>query len=71
MRQEVYYNSDAREAILEVVHNERDREILLRRYIDGRTIEELADEFYLSVSQIKRILRRHRHAIFAYARRTK
>jgi Mor family transcriptional regulator len=69
MKLPTYYNDEAKEAIMQVVHSERDRQILFRHYIDGRGIEELADEFFLSDSQIKRIIRRHRADIFAYARR--
>ena len=44
--------------INEYVLNERDRYILKRRMIDGIKIESLAEEAELSVSQIKRILRK-------------
>lgn len=37
---------------------ERNRKILKRRFIDGITLEALAEEFDMSVSQIKDIIRR-------------
>ena len=37
---------------------ERNRALLKRRIIDGVTIERLAEEFDLSVSQIKNIIRK-------------
>ena len=39
-----YTNSQVREAIAEHIHSERDRRILERRFIDGITIEKLAEE---------------------------
>lgn len=40
------------------VKNRKNREIAKRRFCDGLTIEELADEFGYSVPTIKRRLRR-------------
>ena len=51
-----YTNSRIREIIGEHIHSERDRKILERRLIDGITFEKLAEEFEMSVSQIKRIV---------------
>ncbi len=51
-----YTNSQVASAIDEHIHNERDRRILKRRLIDGICYEPLAEEFDLSVSQIKRIV---------------
>jgi DNA-directed RNA polymerase specialized sigma subunit len=42
--------------INEWIFNERDREILKSRLLDGVTIEKLAEKFDMSVSQIKRII---------------
>lgn len=41
--------------ILEWVKNERDRKILIRRYLDGLTFDCLADEFDMSVQNVKHI----------------
>ena len=42
--------------INEWIFNQRDREILKSRLLDGVTIEKLAEKFDMSVSQIKRII---------------
>lgn len=49
-------NFEIAEAIDRYVRGERDRAILKRRLIDKISQERLAEEFDLSVSQIKRIL---------------
>jgi DNA-directed RNA polymerase specialized sigma24 family protein len=54
-----YKNSDIANLIDEYVHSERDRAILKRRYIDGICYEPLAEEFDLSVRQIKNIVYKH------------
>lgn len=41
----------------EWVFNERNRRILKRRIIDGLTYEKLAEEFDMSVRQIKKIVK--------------
>lgn len=61
---EEYTNSQAREIIAEVLHSERDRRLMERRLIDGIVIEKLAEEFELSVSQVKRIIMRDSEIIF-------
>lgn len=57
---ENYTNTEITAVIMEHIHSERDREILLRRYVDGITQERLAEEFALSVTGVKNILRKHR-----------
>lgn len=57
-------NSRLREIIEDYVHSERDRAVLLRKHCDHRTIEQLAEEFELSDSQIKRIIYKHTMTIF-------
>lgn len=59
-----YSNSKITQIIDEYIHNDRDRQILKRRYIDGRCYEPLAEEFDMSVSQIKRIVHKHEYTIF-------
>ena len=59
-----YTNSDIARRIAEHIHSERDRRILLRRYVDGITLERLAEEFDMSVGGIKLVLRRCRAALF-------
>lgn len=49
-------NSRIAALIDEWIRSERDRAILKRRLIDGVCYEPLAEEFDLSVAQIKRII---------------
>ena len=63
-----YTNSQVREAIEQTIHNERDRRILIRRYVDGICFEPLAEEVDMSVRQIKRIVIKHRDTVFDYVR---
>lgn len=63
-----YSNSGMILLIDEYIHSERDRKILKRRLIDGLTYESLAEEFDLSVTQIKRIVYRGEDIIFKKAR---
>ena len=58
-----YTNSRIEHIIDEYVHSERDRAILKRRFIDGICYEPLAEEFNLSVSQIKRIVYKYERKI--------
>ena len=59
-----YTNSQIRDMIREHIHNERDRKILYRRLVDGVCFEPLAEEFDLSVSQTKRIIRKNTEILF-------
>ena len=59
-----YTNSQVRNIIAEHIHSERDRKIMERRLIDGLTFERLAEEFELSVSQVKRIIWKDSEIIF-------
>lgn len=45
---------------------ERDRQILKRRLLDGVCFEPLAEEFDLSVSQVKRIVYKGSDRIFSH-----
>lgn len=45
---------------------ERDRAILRRRLFDGITFELLADEFQLSVRQVKNIVYKNESKIFSH-----
>ena len=65
----IYTNSQVREAIEQTIHNERDRRILLRRYIDGICFEPLAEEVDMSVRQVKRIVLKHQDTVFAYVQK--
>ena len=61
-----YTNSQIRALIDEYIHSERDREILKRRLIDGAIFEKLADEFDMSVRQIKTIVYKAQEVLFAH-----
>lgn len=60
-----YTNSEITMRISEHIHSERDRRVLLRRYVDGVTLERLAEEFDMSVGGIKLILSRGKKILFA------
>lgn len=59
-----YTNSQIALLIDEYIHSERDRKIMKRRLIDGICYEPLAEEFGLSVPQIKRIIYRQQEVLF-------
>ena len=61
-----YSNSDIAKIIDEYIHSERDRAILIRRYIDGCCYEPLAEEFDMSVAQIKRIVYKNENKVFKH-----
>lgn len=60
----MYTNNDIEKIIDDYIHNERDRYILKRKYMDGITHEKLAEEFKLSNTQIKNIIYKYRDMIF-------
>ena len=59
-----YTNSQIRDLIEEHIHSERDRRILYRRLVDGVCYEPLAEEFQLSVTQVKRIIKKESERLF-------
>ena len=61
-----YTNSRLREIVGEVVHDERARRIMIRKYADNITIERIAEETDLSVSQVKRIIKKHYYEVFRH-----
>lgn len=52
------------EIIEQRVFSERDRQILKRRWIDDISYDDLAEEFYLSVDRLKKIVKSHKEALF-------
>lgn len=60
-----YTNSQISNAIDEYIHSERDRAILKRRLIDGIVYETLAEEFDLSVRQVKQIVYKAQDKLFS------
>jgi Mor family transcriptional regulator len=61
-----YTNSQIRELIADIIHSERDRDILERRLVDGITFERLAEEFQMSPKQIMNIVRKSESILFSY-----
>ena len=53
-----YSNWQVERIIDEWIHSSRDREMLKARLIDGLTYGRIEEEFGLSSSQVKRIIRR-------------
>lgn len=61
-----YSNSEISKVIDEYIHNQRNRNLLKRRYIDGICIEPLSEEFGLSVRQVKNIIYQNENVIFKH-----
>lgn len=61
-------NSEIKAVIDEHIHKERDRRILKRRLCDGICFEPLAEEFGLSVTQIKSIVYKGQDKVFKHLR---
>lgn len=61
-----YTNSQIAALIDEHIHSDRDRRILKRRLVDGICYEPLAEEFDMSVNQIRRIVYKTQNAVFKY-----
>lgn len=61
-----YTNSNIERLIEEHIHSERDRAIMKRRLIDGICYEPLAEEFDLSVVQVKRIVYKLGEKLFQF-----
>lgn len=61
-----YSNSQIIAVIDEYIHNERNRKILKRRFVDGVCFEPLAEEFGLSVRAVKTIVYKYGDVIFKH-----
>lgn len=61
-----YSRTEISSAIDEWILNEKHRAILKRRLIDGIFYEPLAEEFDMSVTQIKRIVYRGQEKVFRH-----
>lgn len=59
-----YSNAEIEKLIADRIHSERDRAILRRRLIDGICQEPLAEEFGISVSQVRRIIYKGQNKLF-------
>lgn len=58
--------SEVEKLIDEWIFNERDRKVLKRRLLDGIIYEKLAEEFDISVTQTKRIIKKGEDKLFAH-----
>lgn len=58
--------SEISHLIDEWIFSERDRAVLKRRLLDGITYERLAEEFDLSVRQIKNIVYKSQEKLFRH-----
>lgn len=58
--------SEMQRLIDEYIFNDRDRRILKRRLIDGVCFDPLAEEFDLSVRQVKNIVYRSEQRLFRH-----
>ena len=61
-----YSRSELNTAIDEWILNEKHRAILKRRLLDGICFEPLAEEFDMSVRQIKRIVYKSQETLFRH-----
>lgn len=57
--------SELNHLIDEWIFNERNRRVLKRRLLDGVTFERLAEEFDLSVRQVKTIVYKSEDVLFS------
>lgn len=61
-----YSRTEITETIDEWILNEKHRAILRRRLLDGICFEPLAEEFDMSVTQIKRIVYKGQEKVFTH-----
>lgn len=61
-----YSRTEITEAIDEWILNQRHREILKSRLIDGLTYDELSELYFMSPRQIKRIVYKSQEILFRH-----
>lgn len=61
-----YTNSQIASIIDEYIHNQRDRDVLKSRFIDGLTYEKIAEKHELSVRYTKTIIYKQQDVIFKH-----
>lgn len=61
-----YENKELSEIIDNIIHDERDRNILKHRFIDKRKYERLGEDFDISSSQVRRIIDKGLQEILKY-----
>ena len=60
-----YTNSQMSDLIDEHIHNQKYRDVLKRRLLDGITYEKLAEEQDMSVRQVKTIVYKNQQRLFS------
>lgn len=60
-----YSNFRLREIIEEYIHSDRDREILIQKYCNKKTITQLADMMDVSETTIKNVIYKNSFLIFS------
>jgi len=53
-----YSNTEFVNLVNEYVHSERDRNILIDRFVNGLTFPELSNKYFISERQAKRIVKK-------------
>ena len=61
-----YTNSQMAEAISEYVHNRVYREVLVLRYCDSLTYEQIAEAVGFSPQHVKYICQKHKELLFSH-----
>ena len=61
-----YTNSQITALIREHIHSERDRRVLFDRFVNGMTMEKLAEKHELSVRQIRNVVYRNEQILFKH-----
>jgi hypothetical protein len=61
-----YSNSEISKVIDEYIHNQKHRDVMKRRYIDGILQEPLAEEYNISVRQVQNIIYKNENIIFKH-----
>ena len=64
MTKDDYSNAEIMLLILDRIHNVRDRQIMVDRFVHGLTFEKIAELHDMSVRQIKNIVYRGQDKIF-------
>ena len=61
-----YSNSQMSRIIEEYIHDKKHRDVMLERMIDNVTIEKIAEDQDLSVSTVKRIIKKNMDIIYRH-----
>ena len=61
-----YGNSQIVAIVNEYVHNKKHRDILMSKYIDGLTYEQLGEKYDLTDRQVKNIVYKYQNILLKY-----